>query len=119
MISLDLLPMTPTQFFRCLAEPTRLTTLLLLHARGELCVCDLTDALQQSQPKMSRHLAELRQHQLLASRKFGKWVFYRLNPDLPDWARQIIQTTLASQQEEVNVLLAKLPSAQQISQRCC
>ncbi|PIN63698.1 hypothetical protein CKQ90_32870, partial [Klebsiella pneumoniae] len=53
---------------------------LLLKARGELCVCDLCTALVQSQPKISRHLAMLRESGLLLDRKQGKWVHYRLSP---------------------------------------
>ncbi len=45
------------QLFKNLADETRLGIVLLLKARGELCVCDLCTALAQSQPKISRHLA--------------------------------------------------------------
>ena len=50
----------PLQLFKNLADETRLGIVLLLKARGELCVCDLCTALAQSQPKISRHLAMLR-----------------------------------------------------------
>ncbi|MDA1392954.1 metalloregulator ArsR/SmtB family transcription factor, partial [Klebsiella pneumoniae] len=46
----------PLQLFKNLADETRLGIVLLLKARGELCVCDLCTALAQSQPKISRHL---------------------------------------------------------------
>ncbi|MFO5512354.1 metalloregulator ArsR/SmtB family transcription factor, partial [Klebsiella pneumoniae] len=51
----------PLQLFKNLADETRLGIVLLLKARGELCVCDLCTALAQSQPKISRHLAMLRE----------------------------------------------------------
>lgn len=55
----------PLQLFKNLADETRLGIVLLLKARGELCVCDLCTALAQSQPKISRHLAMLRESGLL------------------------------------------------------
>ncbi|MFO5601928.1 ArsR family transcriptional regulator, partial [Klebsiella pneumoniae] len=45
----------PLQLFKNLADETRLGIVLLLKARGELCVCDLCTALAQSQPKISHH----------------------------------------------------------------
>ena len=59
----------PLQLFKNLADETRLGIVLLLKARGELCVCDLCTALAQSQPKISRHLAMLRESGLLLDRK--------------------------------------------------
>ena len=81
--------------FRMLADATRLRIILLLTAEGELCVCELTHALVLSQPKISRHLAHLRESRLLLSRRSGQWMYYRINPDLPDWANTILQQTLA------------------------
>ena len=51
-------------------------------------------ALDVSQPKISRHLAVLRQCGLLADRKQNQWVFYSLNKSLPDWAKDVITKTL-------------------------
>lgn len=45
----------PIQLFKILADETRLGIVLLLSELGELCVCDLCTALDQSQPKISRH----------------------------------------------------------------
>jgi ArsR family transcriptional regulator len=81
--------------FRMCADPTRLRILLLLQQEGELCVCELTLALDLSQPKISRHLAHLRDKQVLQARRNGQWVYYRINPILPDWAQAILQHTLA------------------------
>jgi len=85
--------MSPVQFFKCLAEETRLKTLLLISLRGELCVCDLQSALGVSQPKVSRHLAELRKCELLCDTRRGRWVYYSLNPELPDWALSTLRET--------------------------
>ena len=88
--------MNPLDFYKCLADDTRLRSLLLIAREGELCVCELMEALNQSQPKISRHLAQLRQHELLSDRRQGQWVFYSLNPSLPKWAKQVIDTTLTA-----------------------
>jgi len=82
----------PTQFFKCLADETRLRCLVLLQRHGELCVCELTQALQMSQPKISRHLALLRTCRLLQDRRQGAWVYYRLHPALPDWALAVLKS---------------------------
>ena len=81
-------------FFRMLADSTRLRCLLLMQAEGELCVCELTHALNLSQPKISRHLAHLREAGVLVARRSGTWMNYRINPDLQAWALEILQTTL-------------------------
>jgi len=66
---------------------------MLIEHEGELCVCELTEALDESQPKISRHLAQLRQCGLLLDRKQGQWVYYRINPSLPGWAKSVLQQT--------------------------
>lgn len=88
--------MNPVEFYKSLADDTRLRCLLLLAHEGELCVCELTEALQEIQPKISRHLAQLRKNDLLVDRRQGQWIFYRLNPALPSWAQAVIEQTAAS-----------------------
>lgn len=85
--------MSPIQFYKCLADETRLKSLLLISIHAELCVCDLQTALGISQPKVSRHLAELRKCELLVDSRRGKWVYYKLNPNLPGWATSVIHET--------------------------
>ncbi len=91
-------PLTPITVFKCLADDTRVRTMLLITREGELCVCELTCALNESQPKISRHLAQLRTCGLLADRRQGQWVYYRLHPNLPDWVHQVLTTALESNQ---------------------
>ncbi|EIY5155124.1 metalloregulator ArsR/SmtB family transcription factor [Klebsiella variicola] len=98
----------PLQLFKNLADETRLGIVLLLKARGELCVCDLCTALAQSQPKISRHLAMLRESGLLLDRKQGKWVHYRLSPQMPAWAAQVIEQAWLSQQDDVRMMVCRL-----------
>lgn len=63
--------------FRALADPTRLRLLNLIADR-EICVCYFVEILRTSQPKVSRHLAYLRRAGIVASRREGKWMHYRL-----------------------------------------
>jgi len=81
------------QFFRILADLTRLRVLALLSQEGELCVCELTYALGEIQPKISRHLALLREAEVVLDRRQGQWIYYRLNPKLPEWVRAVLSET--------------------------
>jgi len=81
----------PLVFFKSLADDTRLKILLLLLSEQELCVCEFTSALDLSQPKISRHLALLKQQGIIASRRQGQWVFYSLADSLPDWCLQTLK----------------------------
>jgi ArsR family transcriptional regulator, arsenate/arsenite/antimonite-responsive transcriptional repressor len=84
---------TPPNVFKSLADDTRAKIMMLVAQEQELCVCELTSALDMSQPKISRHLAVLRNYGLLADRRQGQWVYYRLHPELPHWVREVISTT--------------------------
>jgi len=65
------------RLFQALVDATRLRILALL-LTGEVCGCDLHESLNLSQPKVSRHLAYLRRAGLVATRRQGLWVHYRL-----------------------------------------
>lgn len=88
--------MSPAQFFKCLSDDTRLRCITLLQKEGKLCVCELTTALALSQPKISRHLASLRQCGLLQDSREGQWVYYQINPELADWSKPLLQNALAA-----------------------
>jgi ArsR family transcriptional regulator len=63
--------------FAALADRTRLRLLNLIGGR-EVCVCYLVEVLRLGQPKISRHLAHLRKVGVVAARREGKWMHYRL-----------------------------------------
>jgi len=67
-----------TRLLKALADPVRLRLLNLLAEGREVCVCHLHGALELPQPTVSRHLAYLRKAGLVAGRKEGLWVHYRL-----------------------------------------
>ena len=66
--------------FHALSEPTRLRLVDLLRG-GERCVCELTEALDVGQSRLSFHLKALKEAGLVRDRKEGRWVYYRLNQD--------------------------------------
>jgi ArsR family transcriptional regulator len=94
--------LVPENYFKCLSDETRLRCLLLLYKEGELCVCELTAALGLPQPKISRHLAPLRHHGILQDSRVGQWVYYKINPNLPEWAIAIL---VAAEQAVANTEL--------------
>ncbi len=83
----------PNSVFSALANEIRLRCLVLLQTQGELCVCELTHALNLSQPMISRHLALLRDSGLVEDRRAGQWIYYQINRTLPDWVHAILKTT--------------------------
>jgi ArsR family transcriptional regulator len=82
-------PMTQEQaeqvapLLKAIADPVRLRlmSLVLSHASGEACVCDLNDAFDLSQPTVSHHLKVLHDVGLLDREKRGVWVYYRARPE--------------------------------------
>ena len=80
-------------FFMALADKTRLRLLNLMR-EDEICVCFFTEVLEESQPKVSRHLAYLRNAGIVEARRDGKWMHYRIvKPENPS-AAQVLEDTL-------------------------
>lgn len=67
-----------TRVFKALADTNRLKILKLLK-EGELCACELTIALSNSQSTVSHHLSVLKNAGLIKERKEGKWSYFRLS----------------------------------------
>ncbi|WP_026375270.1 metalloregulator ArsR/SmtB family transcription factor [Aestuariibacter salexigens] len=111
--------MSPLQLFKCLSDDTRLKSVYIIQALEEVCVCDLMTALDLEQPKVSRHLAELRKCGVLQDERRGKWVYYRLHANLPDWATELISLSAAKNTPYFSEALAKLHTAQQASDSLC
>ena len=92
--------MKQTTIFQGMSDATRLRILALIAREGELCVCELVHALQLSQPKISRHLAALREADILMSRRDAQWVFYHLDPGLAEWQLQILSAAVVGLEGE-------------------
>lgn len=114
--------LTPTMLFKCLADDIRARMTLLIAEEGELCVCELTAALNESQPKISRHLAQLRTCGVLEDERRGQWVYYRLHPALPAWATEMLATVLRANQswlEGNSLRLAQMSGRPERADVCC
>lgn len=68
------------EFFKVLSDETRLRAMMLLN-NSKLCVCEICEILEISQPKLSRHLAKLRDMGFVIDERQGQWIFYELNLD--------------------------------------
>lgn len=71
----------PTQvsiYFRALADPLRIQIIELLRNQ-ELCVCELCEKINVSQSKLSFHLKNLKEANLVTARQEGRWIYYSLN----------------------------------------
>jgi ArsR family transcriptional regulator len=88
--SFDLVPL-----FAALANRTRLRLLHLMDGR-EVCVCYFVEVLRQGQPKISRHLAYLRRAGIVAARREGKWMHYRIAQPQDAGARAVLEAALLS-----------------------
>jgi ArsR family transcriptional regulator len=85
--------------FKALADRTRLRLLNLLSA-GEVCVCFFVEVLGTSQPKVSRHLAYLRRAGVVAARREGKWMHYRISEPAHPHAARVLAEVLSWLAEE-------------------
>ena len=85
--------------FSALADRTRLRLLNLMSGR-EVCVCYFVEILGQSQPKISRHLAYLRRAGVVAARREGKWMHYRIVLPRDSGAARILRETLRALKQD-------------------
>lgn len=80
-------------FHQLLSDPIRLRAVMLLVEHRSLCVCELQEAIDAAQPKISRHLRRLRDGGLTVGERHSQWVHYRLADDLPKWCVAVINHT--------------------------
>jgi len=105
---LKLADYNPVTIFKALGDELRLAALLLIRDQDKLCVCELTEAFAVSQPKVSRHLATLRDVGLVETERRGQWVYYYLNPRLPAWVSRILDETAQKNEALIEQPLAQL-----------
>jgi ArsR family transcriptional regulator len=94
------------RLFHALSDGTRLSILQRLRM-GERCVCDLTDALDAAQSRLSFHLKVLKDAGLVTDRREGRWMYYTLNTDA------------LAEVGELATGLAAAPSAAERRSGCC
>ncbi|MFZ0306227.1 MAG: metalloregulator ArsR/SmtB family transcription factor [Terracidiphilus sp.] len=102
------------RFFQALGDNTRLR-LLNLMGDQEICVCYFVEILGQGQPKISRHLAYLRRAGIVAARRDGKWMHYRIVMPPNGGAAHVLRQTLAWLKEE----RAMQADRMRLSRACC
>ncbi len=107
-------PFDLVRLFAALADPTRLRLLNLMAGR-EVCVCYFVEILQQGQPKISRHLAYLRNAGIVSARREGKWMHYSIQRPNDAAANSILDAVLdtLAQNEVMRTDLSRLDRA------CC
>jgi ArsR family transcriptional regulator, arsenate/arsenite/antimonite-responsive transcriptional repressor len=94
------------RLFHALSDETRLSILQRLRL-GERCVCDLTDALDAAQSRLSFHLKVLKDAGLVTDRRDGRWMYYNLNQDALGDIAELVES------------LASAPSAAERKSGCC
>ncbi len=82
------------EFFKVLADETRLRCLALIFENAELCVCELIHALDLPQSKISRHLSIIKLNNVISQRREGQWVLYSKEPTLSDFKTSLINMTI-------------------------
>ena len=104
--------------FAALADRTRLRLLNMMNGK-EVCVCYFVEILGQSQPKISRHLAYLRRAGIVAARREGKWMHYKIVVPANAGAARILREALAviGEEKAMQVDLARLGKACSAPQR--
>ncbi|MDV2583058.1 ArsR/SmtB family transcription factor [Alkalibacillus haloalkaliphilus] len=89
---------------KLLGEKTRLTIMQSVYVQ-ELCVCELVELLDMSQPAISQHLRKLRDAKLVQEKRKGNWIYYKVNHDHPIYhVVEMIINELPSMENELKEL---------------
>jgi ArsR family transcriptional regulator len=107
-------PFDLVRLFAALADPTRLRLLNLMNGR-EVCVCYFVEILQQSQPKVSRHLAYLRNAGIVTARRDGRWMHYSMERPEDAAGGTILDTVLKSLEEDKKMQSDRM----RLDRACC
>ncbi len=107
-------PFSMEIFFRALADRTRLRLLSLMGER-EVCVCYFVEVFRTYQPKISRHLAYLRKAGIVAARREGKWMHYRVIVPRDPHAAQVLRATMQWLAEDPEVVRDR----ERLTNVCC
>lgn len=92
------------ELFHALSDETRVEIVEMLGS-GERCVCDLTDALDAAQSRLSFHLKVLKDAGIVRDRKDGRWVHYELDREAFEEIEQLVE--------------AMKPDAKRKAEVCC
>lgn len=87
-------------FYAALNDRFRRRILALLLQEDEVCVCEMALVLRLPQPKVSRHLAVLREARIVTVRRAGTWIFYRISAYAPVWSYKILESMAHGEREQ-------------------
>jgi ArsR family transcriptional regulator, arsenate/arsenite/antimonite-responsive transcriptional repressor len=107
--------LTMGRLFRVLADRTRLRLLNLMSGQ-EVCVCYLVEVLRTSQPKISRHLAYLRNSGIVGARREGRWMHYRIVMPQAAALARILSETLGALSQDASM---QQDHARMVKACCC
>lgn len=107
-------PVPLARLFRALADPTRLRLINLISGQ-EICVCYFIEVIGAPQPKISRHLAYLRRAGIVAARREGKWMHYRLRMPRNSHAASILKNTLDALKQDKEMQR----DGERLNRACC
>ena len=96
---------TLVQTAKILSDINRVKIIALMHREKELCVCEICDTLQLSQPLVSRHLKQMREADIVQTRQSGKWIIYMLKQN--NLIECLLETIEALSQELPKVVACK------------
>jgi ArsR family transcriptional regulator len=87
--------------FKAVGDGTRLKILWLLSmAKGDLCVCEIMDTVEDSHCNVSRHLKILKQAGFVRENRQGKWVYFGLTPPEDPFRNSVLQAVLSIPEEK-------------------
>lgn len=96
-------------FMSIAGNETRLRMLYVLWRAGELCVCDLADIFEITQPAVSRHLRLLREKALVEARRDAQTIYYRVRLDNP-FAKMLVRLFEVQETDRITLNLNEVSS---------
>lgn len=103
-----------TELFKVLSDETRLRIINLIKQQ-KLCVCELVDVMNESQPKISKHIAKLRSINLVNTERNEQYIYYSLNTENTEYMR-ILDAVF---QTEINVLISDNKKLEKVETFVC
>jgi ArsR family transcriptional regulator len=112
-----------TEILQALADATRLRLMNLLTQAVEICVCELVDALDVPQYKVSRHLSILASTGWVEDRRMGKWIYYRVSRNLRPYQLDLLKALRQMREEREDFRKDEARAARRLETRrggvCC
>jgi ArsR family transcriptional regulator len=85
-----------TKILKALSDESRIRIVNLLKAKKGICVCEITDIINLSQPTISSHLKKLEEAEIITFKKDGLWVNYYLNDEMDTESMELVYLIIRS-----------------------